>query len=173
MSFVIKNPSSGIWSCPFSIIGIASKTFPNGYDVIWSIRQWRRFEKVKNGHIFENWTSIWDWTSIWVLHIFFFFCNFFLSQHIYIPTFFKTRSLSYSFSAELAVMQTFINCYLFFLFFAIFSLPTYIHPHLLKTRSLSYSISTELAVMQTFIIILLSIFFLQSFLSQHIYIPIF
>jgi len=24
----------------------------------------RRFEKVKNGHIFENWTSIRDWTSI-------------------------------------------------------------------------------------------------------------
>ena len=70
--FVIKNPSSGIWSCPFSII--ASKTFPNGCDVIWSIRQWR------------HWTSIWesgksaiylrigrqfeDWTSIWVLHIY-------------------------------------------------------------------------------------------------------
>ena len=30
--FVIKNPSSGIWSCPFPII--ASKTFPNGCDVI-------------------------------------------------------------------------------------------------------------------------------------------
>jgi hypothetical protein len=24
----------------------------------------RRFEKVKNDHIFENWTSIRDWTSI-------------------------------------------------------------------------------------------------------------
>jgi hypothetical protein len=40
---VIKNPSSGIWSCPFSII--VSK---NGCDVIWSIRQWR------------HWTSIWE-----------------------------------------------------------------------------------------------------------------
>ena len=44
-------------SCPFSII--ASKTFPNGCDVIWSIRQWRQFEKVKNSHIFENWRPIW------------------------------------------------------------------------------------------------------------------
>ena len=33
----------------------------------------RRFEKVKNGHIFENWTSIRDWTSIWVLHIYIFY----------------------------------------------------------------------------------------------------
>jgi hypothetical protein len=49
--FVIKNPSSGIWSCPFSII--ISKTFPNGCDVIGC-----QFEKVKNGHIFENWTTI-------------------------------------------------------------------------------------------------------------------
>ena len=44
--FVVKNPSSEIWSCPFSII--ASKTFPNGCDIIWSIRQWR------------HWTSIWE-----------------------------------------------------------------------------------------------------------------
>jgi hypothetical protein len=29
--FVMKNPSSGIWSCPFSII--ASKTFLNGCDI--------------------------------------------------------------------------------------------------------------------------------------------
>ena len=33
-------------SCPFSII--ASETFPNGCDVIWSIREWR------------HWTSIWE-----------------------------------------------------------------------------------------------------------------
>ena len=52
-----KNPSSGIWSCPFSII--ASKTFPNGWYVIWSIRQWR------------HWTSIWESSkrpSIWEMN---------------------------------------------------------------------------------------------------------
>ena len=41
---------------PFSII--ASKTFPNGCDVIWSICQWR------------HWTSIWEsekWPYIWEL----------------------------------------------------------------------------------------------------------
>ena len=32
IGFYLQNPSSGIWSYPFSII--ASKTFPNGCDVI-------------------------------------------------------------------------------------------------------------------------------------------
>ena len=53
--FVIKNPSSGIWSCHFSII--ASKTFPNGSDVIWSIGQWRHgtsiWESEKRPYIWE------------------------------------------------------------------------------------------------------------------------
>jgi hypothetical protein len=30
----------------------------------------RRFERVKNGHIFENWMPIRGWTLIWVLHIY-------------------------------------------------------------------------------------------------------
>ena len=57
--FVIKNPSSGIWSCPFSII--ATKTFHNACDVIEvyvSDVIGRGFKKLKNGHIFENWTPI-------------------------------------------------------------------------------------------------------------------
>ena len=60
--FVIKNPSSGIWSCPFSII--ASKTGVTSIEVYVSDIIGRRFEKVKNGHIFENWTRFEDWTSI-------------------------------------------------------------------------------------------------------------
>ena len=32
----------------------------------------RRFGKVRNGHIFENWMPMWGWTSIWILHIYWF-----------------------------------------------------------------------------------------------------
>ena len=68
--FVIKNPSSGIWSCPFSIITSKKNSLAVGTSMIEVYVIGRRFEKVKNGHIFEDWMSIRDWTLIWVLHIY-------------------------------------------------------------------------------------------------------
>ena len=64
-NIVIKNPSaeSGLVPSPsllqkHSLMGVTSS------EVYISDVIGRRFEKVKNSHIFENWTSIRDWTAI-------------------------------------------------------------------------------------------------------------
>jgi hypothetical protein len=70
-----RHPESGLVPSPsllqkHSLMGVTS------FEVYVSDVIGCRFDKVKNGHIFEigrrfeDWTLIRDWTSIWVLHIY-------------------------------------------------------------------------------------------------------
>ena len=62
--FLINNPSSGIWSCPFSmIVSNYVLTVVTSFEVYVSDVIGRRFEKVKNGHIFENMSVPGYWYS--------------------------------------------------------------------------------------------------------------